>query len=135
MHHARQQSSLCFPGSTNVGHGPSQACSTLDGLGSCDLKVFAEAKPSIHLHPQVLDACFPLNLMFSENNPRVLKGSLVHHQQSLGLFRGHFYTSTIQLTLFPLQTFIDPQFKDSDVFSGTHDKCVIRKTDDARSSR
>ena len=127
---ARHQSSLCFPGSTNVVHEPGQACFTLDGLGSCDLKVFAEAKSSIQL-----DACFPLELMFSENDPRVLKGSPVRDQQSLGLFRGHFQTSAIQPTLFPPQTFIDPQLKDSDVFSGTHDKCFIREVDDVRSSR
>ena len=53
MHHDRYQSSLRFPGPTNVGHEPSYACSTLDGLGCCDLKVFA----------QILDACFPLNFM------------------------------------------------------------------------
>ena len=74
MHHAHHQSSLCFPWSTNVGHVPGQACSALYGLGGCHLKVFTEAKPSIQLHPQVLDLRFPLNLMFSVNDPRVLKG-------------------------------------------------------------
>ena len=53
--------------------------------------MFAKANPSIELRPQVLNACFQLDLMFSENDP--------------------------------------------DVFSGTHDKCVIREADDARSSR
>ena len=43
---ARHQTSLSFPGSTNVGHEPSQGGSTLDGFGSRDLWVFAEAKPS-----------------------------------------------------------------------------------------
>ena len=56
MHHACHQSSPCSPGSTNVGHESTQACSTLDGLGICNLKVFADAKPSIQLLLQVLDA-------------------------------------------------------------------------------
>ena len=107
----------------------------MDGLGSYDLKVFAKAKPSIQLHPQVLDACIPLNFMFSENDPRVLKGSPVCDQQSLGLFRGHFKTSASQPTLYPPQTFINLQLKDSDVKSGAHDKCVIHEADDACSSR
>ena len=88
MHHDCYQSSLCILTSTNVGHEPSQACSTLDGLGSCDLKVFTEAKPSIPLQPLILDACFPLKLIYSENDLRVLKGSPVCDQQILDLFRG-----------------------------------------------
>ena len=134
MHHARHQSSLCCPGSTNFGHEPSQACSILDGPGSYDLKVFAEVKPSTQLHTYVLDACFPLNPMFTKNDPRVLKGSPVRDQQSLCLSRGHFQTSAIQSTLCLPQTFIDLQLKDPVVFSDTH-KCVIREDDDARSSR
>ena len=97
--------------------------------------MFAEAKLSIQLHLQVLDACFPLNLIVSENDPRVLKASLFRDQQSLGLLRSHFQASAIQLTLCPPHSFIDPQLKDSDVFSGIHDKCVIRKADDAGNSR
>ena len=54
IYHARHQPSLSFPGSTNVGHDPNQGGPTLDGFGSCDLQVFAEAKPSIQLHSQVL---------------------------------------------------------------------------------
>ena len=135
MHHAHHQSPFCFPGSTNVRHEPRQVFPTLDVLGSCDLKVFAEAKPSIQLQPQVLDACFPVNLMFSENDLWVLKGSPVRDQQSLGLLRGHFQASAIQPTLSPPQTFVDLQLKDSDVFSGTRDKCVIREDDDARYCR
>ena len=133
--HARHQPSLSFPGTTNVGHEPSQSGSTLDGFGSRDLQVFAEAKPSIQLHTQLLDALFPLNLMFPENDLRVLEGFPVRDQQSLGFFRGHFQASAIQPTLCPLQTFIDPQLQDSDVVSGAHDKCVIREAIDARSSR
>ena len=85
-HRARHQAPFRFTGSTNVQHKPCQVCSTLDGFGSCDFQVFAEAKSSIQ------PLCSP-------------------------------------------QTFIDPQLQDSDVFSSTHDKCVIREADDARSSR
>ena len=56
VYHARHQPSLSFPGSTNVGHEPSQGGPTLDGFGSRDLQVFAEAQPSIQLHSQVLNA-------------------------------------------------------------------------------
>ena len=47
IYHARHQTSLSFPGSTNVGHEQSPGGPTLDGFGSRDLQVFAEAKPSI----------------------------------------------------------------------------------------
>ena len=87
IYHARHRPSLSFPGATNVGHKPSQSGSTLDGFGSRDLQVFAEAKPSIQLQTQVFKALFPLNLMFPENDLRALDGSPVHDQQSLGLFR------------------------------------------------
>ena len=90
IHHARHQSPIRFPVSTNVGHKPSQVFSTLEGFGSCDLQVFAEAKPSIQLHPQVLDVCFPLDLMYPENDPRVLKGYPVRDEQSLSFFQGPF---------------------------------------------
>ena len=82
--HARNQPSLSFPGSNNVGHEPSQGRPTWDGFGSRDLQVFAEAKPSIQLHSQVLNALFPLDFMFPESDPRILKGSPVCDQQSLG---------------------------------------------------
>ena len=117
MYHARHQSSLCFPKTTNVGHEPSQGSSTLNGFGSRDLQEFAEAKPSIQLHSQVNNASFPLNLMFAENNFRVLEGSPVSDQQSHGLFRGHFQASAIQPTLCPQQTFINSQLQDSDVLN------------------
>ena len=42
------------------------------------------------MHPQVLDACFSLDLMFFENDPRVLKGSPVRDQQSL-VFSGAIF--------------------------------------------
>ena len=132
IYHARYQPSLGFSGATNVGHEPSQSGFTLDGFGSHDLQVFAAAQPSIELHTQVLNALFPLNLMFPENDLRLFEGSPVRDQQSIGLFRGHFQASAIQPTLCPPQTFIDPQLKDSDVVSGAHDKCVIREADDAR---
>ena len=64
IYHARHQPSLSFPGSTNVGYEPSQGGSTLDDFGSRDLQVFAEAKPSIQLQTQVLNALFPLDFMF-----------------------------------------------------------------------
>ena len=95
----RHQPSLSFPGSTNSGHEPSQGGPTLDGFGSRDLQVFAEAKPSIQLHTQVLNALFPLDFMFPENDSRVFEGSPVCDQQSLGLFRGHLQASAIQPTL------------------------------------
>ena len=75
IHHVRHQPSLSFPGTTNVGHEPSQSGSTLDGFGSRDLQVFAEVKLLIQLHTQVLNALFPLNLMFPENDLRILEGS------------------------------------------------------------
>ena len=50
IYHARHQPSLGFPGATNVGYEPSPSGFTLDGFGSRDLQVFAEAKPSIQLH-------------------------------------------------------------------------------------
>ena len=78
----------------------------MDGFGSRDLQVFAEAKPSIQLHTQVLNALFPLDFMFPENDPRVFEGSPVRDQQSLGLFRGHFQASAIQPTLCQPQTII-----------------------------
>ena len=87
VYHARHQPSLTFPGTTNVGREPSQSGSTLDGFGSRDLQVFAEAKPSIQLHTQVLNALFPFNIMFFENDLRVFEGSPVREQQRLGLFR------------------------------------------------
>ena len=43
---------------------------TWDRFGSRDLQVFAEANPSIQQHTQVLNALFPLNLMFPENDLR-----------------------------------------------------------------
>ena len=49
IYHARHQPSLGFPGATNVGHESSESGSTLDGFGSRDLQVFAEAKHSIQL--------------------------------------------------------------------------------------
>ena len=125
MHHVRHQSPFRCPRSTNVGHKPSQVCSTLDGFGSCDIQVFAKAKPTIQLHPQVLDTCFPLDLMLSENDPWVLEKSPVRDQQSLGFLRGNFQASAIQPTLYLPQNFIDPRLQDSDVLSGAHDKCVI----------
>ena len=135
VYHAHHQPSLSFPGSTNVGHEPSQGVPTSDGFGSRDLQVFAGAKPSIQLHTQVLNAHFPLDFMFPENDPRVFEGSPVCNQQSLGLLRGHFQASAIQPTLFQPQTIIDPQLQDFNVVSGAHDKCVIREADDTRSSR
>ena len=71
--------------------------------------------------------------MLSENYPRVLERT-VRNEQSLGFLKGHFQASAIQPTLFPPQNFIDHQLQDSDI-SGKHDMCVIRKADDARSSR
>ena len=97
--------------------------------------MFAEAKPSIQLHTGVLNALFPPNFMFPENDLRVLEGSSVRDQQSLGLFRGHFQASAISPTLCPLQTFIDLQLQESYVVSGAHDRGVIREADDARSNR
>ena len=73
------------------------------------MQVFAEAKASIQLHTHVLNALFALDFMLPENDLRVLEGSPVRDQQSLGLFSGHFQASAIQPTLFPLQTIIDPQ--------------------------
>ena len=70
---------------SSSGHEPSQGGPTLDGFGSRDLQVFAEAKPSIQLHSQVLNALFPLYFMFPDNDPRILEGSPVCDQQSLGL--------------------------------------------------
>ena len=84
-----------FPRTTNVGHEPSQGGPTLDGFGSRDLQMFAEAKPSIQLYTQVLNVLFPLDFMFPENDPRVFEGSPVCDQQSLGLFRGHFQATAI----------------------------------------
>ena len=49
----------------------------------------------IQLHPQVLNTCFPLDLVLSENEPRVLKGSPVRDKQSLGFLTGHFQASGI----------------------------------------
>ena len=66
IYHARHQPSLGFPMAINVGHEPSQSGSALDGFGSRDLQVFAEAKSSIQLHTQVLNALFPLDFMFPE---------------------------------------------------------------------
>ena len=43
IYRARHQLSLSFPGTSNVGHELSQSGSTLDGFGSGDLQVFAEA--------------------------------------------------------------------------------------------
>ena len=51
------------------------------------------------------------------------------------VFRGHFQATAIQPKLCPSQTFNYPQLKDFDVFSGTHDKSIIREADDARSNR
>ena len=68
IYHARHQPSLGFPGATNVGHESSQSGSTLDGFGSRDLQVFDEAKPSIQLHTQILNALFPLDFMFPAND-------------------------------------------------------------------
>ena len=107
----------------------------MDGFGSRDLQVFAEAKPSMKLHTMVLNALFSLNFMLAENDLRVLEGSPVRGQQSLGLFRGYLQASAIQPALCPPQSVIDPQLEDSDVVSGAHDKCVVRGADDARSSR
>ena len=76
VYHARHQPSLSFPGSTNVGHEPSQG-----GPRCRELQVFAEAKPSIQLHSQVLNAVFPLDFMFPENDPRILEGSPIRDQQ------------------------------------------------------
>ena len=95
IYHSRHQSSLRFPGSTNVGHEPSHSAPTLDGFGSRDLQVFDEAKPSIQLHSQLLNALFPLDFMLSESDLRILEGSPVCDQKSLGLSRGHFRASTI----------------------------------------
>ena len=77
IYHGRHQPSLSFPGSTNVGHEPSQGSPTLDGFGSRDLQVFAEAKSSIQLHTQVRNVLFPHDFMFPENDPRVFEGSPV----------------------------------------------------------
>ena len=41
-------------------------------------------------HPQILDNCFPLDLMFSENDPWVLEGFPVRDEQSLGLLQRSF---------------------------------------------
>ena len=117
---------VSFPGSTNVGHEPSQGGPTLDGFGSRDLQMFAEAKFSIQVNTQVLNALLPLDFMFPENDPRVFEGSPVCDQQSLGFIRGHFQASAIQPTLCPSQTIIDPQLEDFDVVNGAHDKCVVR---------
>ena len=86
------------------------------------------------MHTQVLNALFSLDFMFPENNLRVFEGSPVRDQQSLCLFRGGFQASTIQPTLCPLQTIIDPQLQDLDVVSGARDKCVIREADDPRTN-
>ena len=80
---------------TNVGHEPSKGGPTLDGFGSRDLQVFAEAKPSIQLHSRVLNALFPLDFMLPENDPRILEGSPVRDKQSIVLFRGYFKASAI----------------------------------------
>ena len=135
IYHARYNPSFNFPGANNVCYEPSKSGSTLDGFGSRDPQVFAEAKPLIQLHTQVLNALFSLNFKFLENDPRVLEGSPVRDQQSLGLFRTFLQASAIQPTLCPPQTFIDPHFQDSDAVSGAHDKCVVHEADDARSSR
>ena len=135
VYHTRHQPSLGFPGATNVGHEPSLSGSKLDDFGRRDLQVFAEAKSSIQLHTQVRNAFFSLDFMFPENDPRVFERSPVCDQQSLDLFRGHFQASTIQPTLCPPQTIIDPQLQDFHVVSGAQDKCVISEADDARSSR
>ena len=90
IYHAPHQPSLSFPGTTNVGHEPSQSGSTLDDFGSRDLQVFAGGKPSIQLYTQVPNALVPLDFTFPENDPRVFEGSSVCDQQSLSLFRGHF---------------------------------------------
>ena len=82
-----------------MGHEPSQSGSTLDGFGSHDLQVFAESKPSIQLHTQVLNAFIPLNHMFHENDLWVLEGSPIRDKQGLGLFRAYFQASAIQPTL------------------------------------
>ena len=109
IYHARHQPSLSFSVATNVGHEPSQSGSILDGFEIRDPQVFSEAKPSIQLHTQLLNAPFPLNCMLPENDPRVLKRSPVRYQKRLGLYRGHFQARPIQPTLCPPQTFIDPQ--------------------------
>ena len=68
IYHARHQPSLSFPGAVNVGHEPSRSGSTLDGFGSRDLRIFAEAKPSIQLHTQIPNALFPLEYNFLLDN-------------------------------------------------------------------
>ena len=94
IYHARHQPSLSFPGATNFGHEPSQSGSTLDGFGSRDLQVFAEANPSIQLHIQVLNALFPLNFMFAENGlwtskASVFSGAICRHLLSKQRFARH----------------------------------------------
>ena len=89
IYHARHQYSLRFTGSTNVGHEPSQGGPTLDGFGSRDLQVFAEAKPSIQLHTQVLMlffhliSCSPKTILEYLKDllwtyPRPLRGATCH---------------------------------------------------------
>ena len=55
VHHDPHQTSIRVSGFTNVRHEPSQFNSTLNGCDSCDLKVFAKAKPLIQLHSQLID--------------------------------------------------------------------------------
>ena len=51
--------------------------------------------------PRYLMLVFHLTSCFSENNPRVLKGSPVRDEQSLGFFWGHFQASAMRPTLCP----------------------------------
>ena len=73
-----------------------QLGSTLDSFIRCNPTVLVEAKPSIQLHSQLLDAAAPRDFVFTEYNLWVPEGSLVRDQQSSGLFRIRFEASAVQ---------------------------------------
>ena len=66
--------------------------------------MFVEAKPSIQLHTQVLNALFPLDFMFRENDLRVFEGSpvtwfqqLIIHQTELVLPNAEHNLGTVNI--------------------------------------
>ena len=84
IYHARHQLSINFPGTCNVWHEPSQSGSTLDGFGSRDLQVSAEAKLSIQLFHSI--SCSPRtifeywkDLLSVTSKASVFSGAIFRH--------------------------------------------------------
>ena len=117
-------------GTTNFEHEPSQVSSTLDGSMRCDLDLFAGVKLPIQLYSEVFYALAPHDFVFSKLNLQVLQGSPVYDQQSLGVLRSYCKACAMRQALCLPEALIDSQFEDPDVFSDTHDKCVICEADD-----